>query len=381
MNPRILFVTPGCFDKGGISRYSRYQIAALRELFGQESVRVFSLLGPDENSFEDPMSVHWHGSGSSATFLARAQMAAASAKEALAWRPTVVHSAHVNFSPLVQVLGRLAGAKTILNVYGLELWSGLSSMRRAAMAKHDFVVSDCHATADYIADNSLYPEQVKVIWDCVDLERFTPGSPDPALLQRYGIPDPSAHKIVLSLGRLSRGARHKGFDRLIRNFAPVAKAVPEARLVIAGSGDDQPRLVDIAKQAGVASATSFAGSIDEADLAGVYRCAHIFSLVSDMGPGRGEGIPLTPLEAMACGVPIIVGDEDGSREAIDSGRNGFVLSPRDPQAHVAALLELLRQPIDGLRDQARAVAEEKFGYSAFRQKHKILYAELLGAKA
>ena len=43
---KILYLTPGCFDKGGISRYNRYQIQALRMLAGAENVFVFSLLGP-----------------------------------------------------------------------------------------------------------------------------------------------------------------------------------------------------------------------------------------------------------------------------------------------------------------------------------------------
>ena len=58
---KILYITPGCFDKGGISRYNRYQITACRELFGKENVKVFSLLGPSDDDFEDPFSVEWHG--------------------------------------------------------------------------------------------------------------------------------------------------------------------------------------------------------------------------------------------------------------------------------------------------------------------------------
>ena len=54
--------------------------------------------------------------------------------------------------------------------------------------------------------------------------------------------------------------------------------------------------------------------VHEDDLPKFYRASRIFTLVSDRGKGRGEGIPLTPLEAMACGSPIIVGNQDGSQE-------------------------------------------------------------------
>ena len=60
---RIVFVSPGCFDKGGISRYNRYQIRLLRELYGNDNIKVLSLLGPDDNSFEEPIDTYWHGNG------------------------------------------------------------------------------------------------------------------------------------------------------------------------------------------------------------------------------------------------------------------------------------------------------------------------------
>ncbi len=58
---RVLYLTPGCFDKGGVSRYSRYQIRCLRDWLGDDNVRVLSLMGPDEHSLETPMDVWWHG--------------------------------------------------------------------------------------------------------------------------------------------------------------------------------------------------------------------------------------------------------------------------------------------------------------------------------
>ena len=56
------------------------------------------------------------------------------------------------------------------------------------------------------------------------------------------------------------------------------------------------------------------------------RC---FASLVIAGLARGEGIPLTPLEAGACGVPILVGNQDGSREAVGQGVNGFALDPFD----------------------------------------------------
>lgn len=375
--PRILFLTPGCFDKGGISRYSRYQIEAWRSIVGHERVSVMSLLGPDANSFETPFDVDWSG-GETVSALTRAQLVARAIGICALKRPDLVHIAHVNFAPFARTLGRLSGAKTLLNVYGLEIWSGLKPARAEAMRHLDHVLADCHATADYTLEAHLRQHRPTVIWDCVDLDRFTPGRPDPAALARYGVPDPDRHLNVVTLGRLAHAAAHKGYDRLIKAFAAAARDRTDMRLVIAGRGDMRTALEALAKDEGIADKTTFTGPVDDADIPHIYRAAGVFSLVSDRGEGRGEGIPLTPLEAMACGAPVVVGDEDGSREAVVDGRNGLVVSPRNPQAQIAALLELGRPERRAeLSREARKVAEENFSYTSFRDKHAALLATIL----
>lgn len=379
MPPKILFLTPGCFDKGGISRYCRYQIDALREIMDAENVRVLSLLGPDPEGFETSYSVTWHGPAPTSTTAGRAGFALQALRQTLLWRPDVIHCAHVNFAPLASRLKALSGATTVLNVYGLELWSGLNNTRRAHMARMDHIIADCHATADHVSAQAMHPDPPKVIWDCVDLDRFRPGPVEPYLVERYGLPNLDQKRVTMTLGRLSKAARHKGYDRLLEIWGAVCTRVPNAHLVICGRGNDVDRLKDKVRELRLMNKVTFAGPIVEEDLAGIYRAAHVFALVSDKGPGRGEGIPLTPLEAMASGLPILVGDEDGSREAVDGRRNGFIVSPRDLGGMTEALITLLLETGEARKirvAEARRVAEERFGYAAFREKHAAFYAAL-----
>ncbi len=379
MSPRILFLTPGCFDKGGISRYCRYQIDALREIVGTKNVRVLSLLGPDPEGFETPYTVSWHGRSAPADYVARVCFTLQALQQAILWRPNVIHCAHVNFTPLLSVLKAISGATTVLNVYGLELWSGLTAARRGHLARVDHIIADCHATADHVIAGAMHPDVPHVIWDCVDLDRFRPGSPEPHLVERYGLPDLSKHRVVMTLGRLSKVARHKGYDRLLEIWASVCARVPNAHLLICGRGDDVARLKAKALDLRLSGKVTFTGPIEEKDLASIYRVAYVFALVSDKGPGRGEGIPLTPIEALASGVPVVVGDEDGSSEAVDSSRNGLVVSPRDLSAMTDALVALLSETSNARRIRAaecRAVAEERFGYAAFRGKHAEFYTAI-----
>jgi phosphatidylinositol alpha-1,6-mannosyltransferase len=98
----------------------------------------------------------------------------------------------------------------------------------------------------------------------------------------------------------------------------------------------------------------------------------VFSLISDSGHGRGEGIPLTPLEANACGVPILVSNQDGSQEAVAENVNGFVLDPMDADKFAETLLLLTTDT--ELRERmgqgGRLRAEKEFGFDSFVEKHR-----------
>jgi len=134
-----------------------------------------------------------------------------------------------------------------------------------------------------------------------------------------------------------------------------------------------------AAAAGIAERVTFTGSIAEDHLADVYRASHVFSLVSHRALGSGEGIPLTPLEAAACGKPILVGNQDGSAEAVVEGSNGFILDPFDLQTHGERLLQLandarLRQVMG---DAARQRILEFHDYRIFRDRLAAMLSRFL----
>lgn len=374
---KILYLTPGCFDKGGISRYSRYQITAWREILGESNLRVLSLLGPSADSFEQPFKVRWHGNG--ARLRDKFGLTSRAALLSILWRPDVIHVAHVNLSGLAHSLARVVRATSVVNTYGLEVWSGLTRDAAWGLRNADVVLSDCHFTARFLESERFRPaDTVRVVWDCVDPEKFSPGVPDPKVVERYGIPDPSSGINVLTLGRMSTDSAPKGYERLLQAFSMVAARLPALRLVYAGRGDLIEVLRARASAQGLGNRVFFTGAVHEDHLADVYRAGHIFSLVSDRGKGRGEGIPLTPLEAASCGLPIIVGNHDGSQEAVVKGVNGFVIDPFDLDAHASHLKALAADSTlrSALAAGARQRISQEFTYEGFRRKHEQLAAVL-----
>lgn len=374
---KILFITPGCFDKGGISRYNRYQIRALNELYGPKQVRVLSLAGPEPNSFEEPIDVYWHGNSS--FFISKILLVWQMCMAIIFSRVDVIHVAHVNLSGIAVMLGKLFGKKVLLNVYGLEVWSGLSWDATFGLRKCQKIISDCHNTADYLKRHHRALPEIEVIWDCVDLEKFRETkSKEAELVTRYNLPDRKLNFIVLTLGRMNPGTDYKGYSRLMDVIHQVVPQIPNIALVYAGAGSLVEVLTEKAKRLGLTERVCFTGPVREQDLPGIYSYAHVFSLVTQSGKNMGEGIPLTPLEAMACGKPILVGNQDGSREAVFDDQNGFVIDPLDLPSHAKKIVLLASDPGLHSRMSSKAVeiAHQHFNYLVFKAAHQKVYQEL-----
>jgi len=375
----ILYLTVGIFDKGGISRYNRFQIRALRELVGAERVTVLSLLGPagSPRDLETPFAVDWHGARPQAGPAERAAFLGAVLRWSRARRPDVIWCAHLHYVAFAWLLARASGARSVVQVYGAEVWTPRLYRPDVGwgFAHCDHVLSDCHFTAEYAACHFPLQNRVEVIWDCVDTQRFSPGAPAPEVLARYGLPDPARHFNVLTLGRMSADAAFKGYVRLLEVLPHLP---PDTRLIYGGGGDLIPRLRERARELGVAERVVLTGFVHEADLADVYRSAAVLSLVGNREPGGGEGIPLTPLEAAACGVPILVGNQDGSREAVEQGVNGLALDPFDLPELARRLTRLHDdEPLRRRMGQAaRARVEREHDYAVFRERTGRFVAEL-----
>ena len=89
-------------------------------------------------------------------------------------------------------------------------------------------------------------------------------------------------------------------------------------------------------------------------------------------------MPLTPLEAAACGIPIIVGNEDGSPEAVKDGENGYVVSPRNLKGIRSAILRLADNPTlrIAMGRSGRLTMEREFSYNAFKKRTREMLNSL-----
>ncbi len=137
---------------------------------------------------------------------------------------------------------------------------------------------------------------------------------------------------------LARIGAPKGSFVLLRAFAALADGHPDARLVLAGDGS-QEEARRVAREAGVADRVEMPGWIGPAERDALLAGASVFAL-----PSRVEGLPVSMLEAMAHGLPVVVTAVGGIPDAIEDGVTGRLVPPDDVAALTAAIGGLLDDP-------------------------------------
>ncbi|MET8580926.1 glycosyltransferase [Streptomyces collinus] len=209
-----------------------------------------------------------------------------------------------------------------------------------------------------------------VIPNGIDLDRHSPAPAGPARAALLPDLDPAA-PLVVCVGRL---CRQKGQDLLLRAWEHVGRQVPGARLALVGDGPDRDALRRRARALG--PAVRFAGAVT--DTVPWYRAADLVVL-----PSRWEGMALAPLEALACGRPVVLTDVDGARESLPPALAPHCLvPPGDPEALARAIAALLSDaPLRaslGARGRGHVQSTHDVRHAADRVAD--LYRELLGAR-
>lgn len=141
--------------------------------------------------------------------------------------------------------------------------------------------------------------------------------------------------VVLFLGRIEDA---KGMPELLRAFADLRGSVPDVELVCAGSGGIEAAARQ-AEALGIGGAVRFPGWVGEAEKRAWLARASVFVL-----PSRAEGLPMSLLEAMAAGVPVVASAVGGIPDVVKHGVNGLLVAPGDTLDLLRAMRRLLREP-------------------------------------
>ncbi len=192
---------------------------------------------------------------------------------------------------------------------------------RWAIGKADLLQAWGGHMADRLVELGAPRDRILVLPRGVDIEVFAPAE------------RPVANDIFMVTRALRAVYRH---DLVLSGFALLLRKRPGARLVIAGDGDERPRLEALAASLGLTRAVEFVGRLNERKLASRLREASVYVTVVAQ-----EGVSSSLLEAMACGLLPVVPDLPGNREWVADGVNGRLIPPAglDRPDRIADLLE------------------------------------------
>jgi glycosyltransferase involved in cell wall biosynthesis len=281
-------------------------------------------------------------------------------------KPTIFH-AHLNwllsckFGVMAAAVARVPVVISTLHNFLLPPWrSNIYWQQRLVSANVHQYTAVSQAVARQLTDSFDVPSsKVKVLYNGIPLLPFD---------QLAGIKqtDGTRHPIVLTVARLDT---QKGHTFLLDAIAQV----PDANFILAGSGAEKEALEAKARNLGISDRVIFMGH--RSDIPDLLANCDLFVL-----PSLYEGFPLSVLEAMAAGKPVVATTVSGTPEAVLDGVTGYLVPPGNPVALANAIRNVLsdlpRASQMGLAGKRRA--QELFSVEAMVQRYDQVYAELVG---
>ena len=348
---RILHIGTDSFGGyGGIALYNRELIAAMASHPAVDEVVVIPRIIVGER---EPLP-------DKVTFVASAasgRLAFVRALRRAGNRFDLVVCAHVNLLPVA----RLVTKQPLLMLYGIEAWKPLRDpLSNRLLRGVRGVISISDVTRDRFAGWSHYDGPSSLLPNSIRAEWYGIREKNRALVSRYRL---EGKRVLMTLGRVVAAERYKGFDEVLE-VLPHLDA--DVSYVIAGGGNDVPRLQQKAARLGVADRVVFTGLFPEEEKTDLYNLADVYVM-----PSRGEGFGFVFLEAVACGVPVIASCLDGGREAVRKGELGRLVDPTNPAEIRVAIL-------DALAARGKRIPEglAYFSYANFERRTHAIIDEL-----
>lgn len=330
---RVIIMTPNVLGADGVSTLTRSVVRAflpwnhahgvLIEVWSLNE-RVEALAGRGEAGIEYRLA-----GGSKTRFSAWALQAAAGTVQG-----TLVVVMHLALAPVALPLVA-RNARMTLFLLGIEAWRKLGAFESAAVRRASPVMAISRHTIERFHEANPHLVNCEVApchLGTSENFQLTPAA-------QGGLPGPFA----LIVARMSAEERYKGHDLLLDIWPDVIRSVPDARLVIAGDGDDRGRLQQRAAQQQLNSSVTFTGRVADDVLARLYQDCSFYVM-----PSRNEGFGLVFLEAMQAGKACL-GSTGAAAEIIENEVTGIVIDPDDRNALRGAVVRLFRNREEAVR--------------------------------
>ena len=255
----------------------------------------------------------------------------------------IIILSHINLA----VVGLLIKAinpncKIWLIAHGIEVWRPLSAPKKMLLKRCDKIICVSNFTRQQmIKMHHTDPDKCTVLNNAVDPFMRLPinfNKPEYLLKQHWLTQE---HQVVFTLSRLASTEQYKGHEQVIKVISTLKNKFPNLRYLLAGEYDykEEIRIQRLISEYKVEEEVMLPGFIPENELPDYFLLADVFVL-----PSRKEGFGIVFIEALACGLPVICGNMDGSSDAIRDGQLGKAINPDAIDELEEALSDYLGKP-------------------------------------
>jgi len=232
------------------------------------------------------------------------------------------------------------------------------------------VVAPSHKIYDYLKKHEFIQE-MRIIPNGIELSAFQPGHPNrsaelvSAFRSRYGIAQND--QVAVFVGRL---AVEKNVEVLLDNWKRIVEKKPSAKLLIVGDGPDRRALESYAERLGIENSVRFLGYLRWPDeVCTCYAASNLF-----MSASHSEVHPITFIEAMAAGLPVVCAQDISVRDMVLNGENGYALDDHHQLWEKA--LEVFNDPgLAARMGQRSAELSNNYSIETFVSRMVALYEE------
>ncbi|HTN20019.1 MAG TPA: asparagine synthase (glutamine-hydrolyzing) [Pelobium sp.] len=283
----------------------------------------------------------------------------------------VVMFSHINLA-FVGLLIKFLNPKTkiILQAHGIEVWGKQSLLKKSFLRQADLVLSVSQFTKDNLVQHhALDPHKCVVFHNSLDPFFNTDPNEEivTALKEKHGIKKSDC--VLVTLTRLVSSEKYKGYDKVISALAELKKGGKSYKYLILGKYDqlEYTRVTDLIRRLGLTEDVRLCGYIKDEEISSYFSLANLFVM-----PSQKEGFGIVFIEAMACGLPVIAGNLDGSVDALINGNLGTLINPNDAEELVDAIKNYRQHPLSSQPDLLMAKVNENFGYTKYKKNLETL---------
>jgi glycosyltransferase involved in cell wall biosynthesis len=286
------------------------------------------------------------------------------------YKPDLILCNHINFTPLAFFYKKIFKTPYGFIAYGVDVWN---LKNYSGLTNSNFIISLSQYTKNKILENNKNLKiSILVINPIVDIERFKILDTKTKVFSQYNLP--FNKKIILTICRLVKSEKYKGYDKVIQVLPKILEQVKDAVYVLIGDGDDLVDVKKLIEELNLKEKVYLLGAIKNEFIPQILNTADVFIM-----PSKGEGFGIVFIEALACGVPVIAGNKDASKEALLNGELGILVDPDNVNEIAGAIVKVLKgEAPKHLYDKnyLRQKAIENFGFEFFKNRVKMFLESL-----